>query len=293
MSIWQEIKDSFKFGTIVTKLIYVNLAVFLFFRLVQLFLVFGTGDSNRVWNWIYYFSVPSSPSKLILQPWSVLSYMFLHYDFLHLLFNILYLYWFGKLLAQFVEEKLILKLYIIGGISGALLYLIAFNFIPGFYKFTDSSMLLGASAAVMAILFAVAALKPNYVIRLFFIGDVRLKYVALVAFLIDLISIPTMSNTGGHLAHIGGAIIGVYYGLKWAKSSMPQGVKINKDLSWILSSKPKMKVTHKRPLSDLEYNSIKVQREKEVDRILEKIKQSGYDSLTSTEKKTLFDASNE
>ncbi len=293
MSIWEEIKQSFRYGTIVTRLIYINLAVFLLFRFIQLFIVFGSGEGSKIWNWIYYFSVPSAPAKLIVQPWSVLTYMFLHYDFLHLLFNILYLYWFGKLLSQFVEEREVLKLYILGGVAGAVLYLLAFNLVPGFYKFTDSSMLLGASAAVMAILFTVAAYKPDYVIRLFFIGEVRLKYVALVAFLLDLISIPTMSNTGGHLAHIGGALVGLYYGRLWAKTARPQGVTIKKDISWLLRSKPKMKITHKRPISDMEYNTQKVQKEKEVNRILEKIKRSGYDSLTSAEKKALFDASNE
>lgn len=295
MSIPQEIKDSFRYGSILTKLIYVNIAVFLLFRFIQLFMVLGTGDGGGIQLWLSFFSVPSDPVQLLKQPWSVFTYMFLHFDFLHLLFNTLYLYWFGKLFLQFIESRWLLRLYFMGGLAGAALYILAFNLVPGFFVFSKSSILLGASAAVMAILFAVSAFRPNFTVQLFFIGEVKLKYVALVAFLIDIISIPTLNNTGGHLAHIGGALIGLYFGLQWASKGLPAIPKKEKrptGSGWF-QKKSNLTVTHKRSYSDLEYNTIKVQRQKEVDRILEKIKHSGYDSLSASEKKTLFDASKE
>lgn len=256
-------------------------------------MVLGTGSGEGIHSWLYFFSVPSDPVQLLKQPWSAFTYMFLHFDFLHLLFNSLYLYWFGKLFLHFIDSRWMLRLYFMGGLAGAVLYIIAFNLIPGFFAFSKSSILLGASAAVMAILFAVAAFKPNFTVQLLFIGEVKLKYVALVAFLIDIISIPTLNNTGGHLAHIGGALLGLYYGRHWALKGVPNISKKEKKkagFSWF-QKKSNLTVTHKRSLTDLEYNTIKVQRQKEVDRILEKIKHSGYDSLSASEKKILFDAS--
>jgi len=293
MSIPQEIKDSFRYGSILTKLIYVNIAVFLLFRFIQLFMVLATGDGGAIQSWLYFFSVPSDPTQLIKQPWSAFTYMFLHFDFLHLLFNTLYLYWFGRLFLQLIDSRWMLRLYLMEGLAGAVLYILAFNLIPGFFIFSKTSILLGASASVMAILFSVSAYRPNFTVQLLFIGEVKLKYVALVAFLIDIISIPTLNNTGGHLAHIGGALIGLYYGWSWASKGLPnipEKEKKKTGFSWF-QKKSNLKVTHKRSLTDLEYNTIKVQRQKEMDRILEKIKHSGYDSLSASEKKTLFDAS--
>lgn len=293
MSIPQEIKDSFRYGSILTKLIYVNIAVFLLFKFIQLFMVLGTGATSAIDSWFYIFSVPSDPNLLILQPWSLFSYMFLHQGFLHLLFNILYLYWFGKLFLQFIDSRWMLRLYLLGGLAGGVFYVMAFNLIPGFVAYSKNSTMLGASASVMAILFSVSAYQPNYTLQLPFIGEVKLKYVALVAFLLDIISISNLENTGGHLAHVGGALIGLYFGRRWASRGIPAIPKKEKKkagFSW-LQKKSNLTVTHKRSLSDLEYNTIKVQRQKEVDRILEKIKHSGYDSLSANEKKILFDAS--
>lgn len=296
MSIISEIKDSFRYGSVLTRLIYVNIGVFLIFRFIQLFLVLGGNSPDLVRSWLRIFSVPSEPLQLLLQPWTPVTYMFLHFDFLHLIFNILYLYWFGRLFMQLLGSHLMLRTYLAGGLAGALLYLLAFNYVPGFYSAFPSTVLLGASASVMAILFAVARFSPDHTVYLFLFGPVRLKYIALVAFLIDIISIPTLQNTGGHLAHLGGALTGLYLGWLWTKKGVPkqpsQKQKAN-GFKWPFTKKSNLTVTHRRPLSDMEYNAMKLQRQKEVDRILEKIKISGYDSLTSSEKKTLFDASKE
>ncbi|MDG5799489.1 rhomboid family intramembrane serine protease [Marinilabiliaceae bacterium ANBcel2] len=295
MTIIDEIKDSFKNGSILTRLIYINIAIFLIFRFIQLFMVMAGINPNAIQEVLAIFSVPSDPLSLIIKPWTFFSYMFLHFHFFHLLFNILYLYWFGKLFMQLIGEKLLLKTYILGGLAGAVLYIIAYNFVPGFYNQSASSILLGASASVMAILFAVAKFAPEHTIYLLFFGQVKLKYIALIAFIIDLISIPTMNNTGGHLAHIGGALIGYIMGSRWS-SHQPLFKKTsgNRDIiSTLFKRSPSMKVTHKRPVTDMEYNKQKAREQKEVDRILEKIKTSGYESLTAAEKKRLFDASKE
>jgi membrane associated rhomboid family serine protease len=297
MSIWNEIKDSYKWGSSLTKLIYINLVVFLIITLAPLPIWIFTG-STEAWHqlgWITWISVPSEPAVLLMRPWTLLTYMFVHQNFLHILFNILYLYWFGKLFLEFLKPRQLVGVYILGGIGGAVAYLLAFNLLPAFYTHVPSGILLGASASAMAILFAVARYAPNHRIYLMFIGPARLKYIALAAILIDLISIPTMENTGGHIAHIGGALVGYLFAL-----SLIKGNDISKPVSAtgsvigsIFKKSTKLKVTHKRPLNDMEYNALKIRRQKEVDRILEKIKVSGYNSLSKEEKQTLFEASQE
>jgi membrane associated rhomboid family serine protease len=300
MSIINEIKDSFRQGSILTRLIYINIGVFLAFRFVQLFMLLGGFSPDMVRPWLAFFSIPAQPIELITHPWTPFTYMFLHFDFLHLIFNVLYLYWFGRLFIQIIGPRPFLKTYLIGGLSGALMFFLAINYLPAFNSRFDSNILMGASASVLAILFAVARYQPDFSVYLVLIGPVKLKYLALFALIIDLISIPTLNNTGGHLAHLGGALAGLWLGWQWASKGAPvQKMNISTpgkssvESVWPFKKKSKLSVTHKRPLTDLEYNALKVRRQKEVDQILEKIKVSGYDSLNATEKKTLFEASKE
>ena len=300
MSIINEIKESFRHGTILTRLIYINIGVFLAFRFIQLFMLLAGFSPDMVLPWLAFFSIPAEPLALLTHPWTPLSYMFLHFDFLHLIFNVLYLYWFGRIFLQIIGPGPFLKTYIIGGLSGALLYFLGFNFLPAFYNSFNSSILMGASASAMAILFAAARYQPEFSVHLVLIGPIRLKYIALFALIIDLISISNLNNTGGQLAHLGGAMAGLWLGWQWATKGAPAqkmnvsgSRKSSKWTAWPFKKKSHLSVTHKRPLSDLEYNAIKVRRQKQVDQILEKIKVSGYDSLNASEKKTLFDASKE
>jgi membrane associated rhomboid family serine protease len=293
MTIWKEIQESFHEGTTLTKLIYVNVGVFVIIKVLQLLLLlFGYSPSSIQFliNWL---SVPSDPISLLIKPWTLFTYMFLHYDFFHILFNVLYLYWFGRLFIHLVDDRKLLTIYIWGGLAGAGIYMLSFNLLPAFHPVSGQSILLGASASVMAILFAVARIRPDFSVYLFLIGPVKLKYLALIAFIIDLISIPGMSNAGGHLAHIGGALVGLLYGWKLSEGKI-SGSFFDKAASRsgnLFRKKSKMKVTHSRPLTDMEYNARKIERQKELDRILEKIKHSGYESLSKEEKKTLFNAS--
>lgn len=294
MSIVEEIKESYRQGGVLTKLIYINIAVFVSIRLLQLILGLSTGELNQdsfaFLNWL---ALPSSPMELILKPWTLFTYMFLHYDFLHVLFNLLYLYWFGKLFLEFLNPRQLLGVYIYGGLAGGLLYVLAYNYVPLFYQNVPSSILMGASASVMAILMAVARYAPNHQVYLMFFGAVRLKYIALIAFTIDIISIPTMNNTGGHLAHIGGAAFGLFYGgLLLKGADLTKGFsRVYNGVSTMFTRKATMKVTHKRPLTDMEYNAQKKNQQRQVDDILDKIKSNGYESLSKHEKEILFDAS--
>jgi membrane associated rhomboid family serine protease len=290
MSISQEIKDSFKYGSVMTRLIYINIAVFLLIKFVQLIFVFG-GAAPKVDNPLLGFlMVPSSLPALLTKPWTLLTYMFAHNDFIHLLFNILYIYWFGRIFMEIIGERLLLRVYLLGGLSGAALYIVSYNLTPAFSNIYGYSQMLGASASAMAILFTVARNQPDHRVNLLFFGPVKLKYIALVALLLDLISISNMNNTGGHIAHIGGGLFGFIFGkmLLDGKIAYPSGNKSK--WSFSIPKKGKMTVLHSRPLSDMQYNTTRAQRRDEVDRILEKIKQSGYDSLSKEEKKMLFDA---
>lgn len=260
MSISSEIRDSFKYGSVLTRLIYVNIGVFLIFRFIQLFMVLSGYQPPVILPWLTVFSVPADYLELLRHFWTPVTYMFLHFDFLHLLFNVLYLYWFGRLFMHLIGESYLLRTYLIGGLAGALAFFLAYNFLPVFYGI-DNAILMGASASVMAVLFTVARYEPNHKVYLLFFGEVRLKYIALAALIIDLISISNLNNTGGHLAHIGGSLVGLLLGWRWSVKGLPDSRTFMssplQDVKNKLSRKPKLSVAHKRPLTDYEYNALR------------------------------------
>lgn len=244
-------------------------------------------------------ALPASFTRFILQPWSLFTYMFMHAGFMHILFNMLWLYWFGQLFLYFFSGKHLRGLYILGGICGGLLYMISYNLFPYFRPMVEVSTMVGASASVLAIVVATAYREPNYPVRLFLFGTIRLKYLALIVVLTDLLFI-TSGNAGGHIAHLGGALAGL-----WFAASLSKGTDITVWINRILDGvsslfykknwkrKPKMKVhygNYSRE-QDYDYNARKKAQSDEVDRILDKLKKSGYESLTTEEKKSLFDAS--
>lgn len=286
MDIWSDIKRTFKQGSALTRLIYINLGVFLAIKLLAVFFYLA-GQPFYLVEWL---SVPSSPEMLLRRFWTPFSYMFLHAGFLHLLFNILGLYWFGRLfLYQFEGDKL-LSVYLLGGLSGALLYVLAFNIFPAFVSV--NAILLGASASVFAILVAIAVYDPQREIHLFFIGRFPLKYIAAFYVVLSIIGI-SASNPGGNLAHLGGAAWGWFYiaqlrrGKDWGSGLV---AFIDKLGDWF-KPKEKMKVTFKQqapPRDDYEYNRQQNLQQEEINRILDKIAQSGYESLTKKEKEILF-----
>jgi len=288
VDILSDIKTTFKEGSALTRLIYINIGVFLVLKIIGVFF-YLSGQAFPLYNWL---SVPSVIDLLLQRPWTPITYMFLHQGFLHLLFNVLGLYWFGQLFMYHLEGDKLLSVYIMGGLWGAFLYILAYNIFPAFNS--TSGLLLGASASVFAILVAVAFYDPNREIHLFFIGRFPLKYVAAFYVLLSVIGI-SASNPGGNIAHLGGAFWGWFYIYQLRKGKdMGAGLvrlidRIGEILGGLFKHKSKMKVTYKQPpRDDFEYNRQKHAKQDEINRILDKIGKSGYESLTKQEKELLF-----
>ncbi len=295
MPFTDEIKQSFKMGGVVTRLIYINIGVFLIVRI--LYAIYTLTFNSPYFPLTTWLSVPASVENLLFQPWSLITYMFLHFDFIHILFNMLTLFWFGRIFLQYFNPRQLLGVYFMGGISGALLYILSYNLFPALQNYTPSAIMMGASASVMAIIFASAKYSPNFKVHLLLIGPVKLMHMAIVLLIMDVIGVGSMNNTGGHLAHIGGALFGLFFASRIIKGkdiTMSFNRFMDKLFS-LFSRKPKMKVSYnsnKRPMTDMEYNAQKRKKQSNIDHILEKIKASGYDSLTKQEKEDLFNASN-
>ena len=198
----------------------------------------------------------------------------------------------GKIFLQYLQPKQLLSTYILGGISGGLLFILAFNYVPALQGLTLDARALGASASVLAIMVAIATYSPNYSVHLPFIGIVKLKQIAIVCVVLDILSIPN-GNAGGHIAHLGGAIFGYFY-IKQLKKGRDYSKGFSNFIDRLLNTfkpKSKLKTVHKRSKTDYEFNSEKTAKQKEIDKILEKIAKSGYESLSKEEKATLFSAS--
>lgn len=288
-----DIKNQYKNGSALIKLIFINVIVFLSINVIGLLLYFFNIE-NGIQQIVYWLSLPSDFTKLIYRPWTLLSYMFLHEEIFHLLFNMLVLYFGGQIFLQFLNNKKLVSTYLLGGLSGGVLYIVLFNVLPVFSQLSKLSFALGASASVMAVLIASATYVPNFVVRLIFLGNVKLKYIALVYVVLDMVSIPK-GNSGGHIAHLGGALFGFIYITQLQKGrDLTVGFNRSLDsLKGLFSFKRKMKVVYKSPKSrdDHQFNEQKKANQQKIDVILDKISKSGYDSLTGEEKSILFDAS--
>ena len=291
-TIFTEIKRRFNAGSIAAKYIYINVGFFIIIRLLLLFL--------KETPLIAYLGMPSSPELLIHRPWTIITYMFVHFDFLHILLNMLWLYWFGKIFLQFFTGRQLGGLYVLGGIAGALLYLTAYNVFPNLKPLP----LKGASASIMAIMFAISFYQKNYTINLLLIGQVKLIYLA--TGLLVIIAI-TSENAGGHIAHIGGALFGILFAVQYQKGKDLTRFmnRMIDGLVNLFNHKPTFKTyrsnhafssdkkneSRSRPETDEEYNRRKNGETRMIDEILDKLKHSGYNSLSADEKKKLFEAS--
>jgi len=286
MAIWEEIKTSFKEGSYLTRLIYINIAVFVIVQLWNVLMFLSAGEMFSIASFL---TLPADISQLIWRPWTLISYMFLHEGFLHLLFNILWLFWFGKMFLEYFTEKKLLSVYLLGGLSGGLLYILAYNVFPAFANALPYSSALGASASVMAIVFAVAFYVPNRILHFFFI-EVKLKYIAWFLVGLDILSIP-WGNAGGHIAHLGGALFGYLFIMEYKKGNLITKPfdKLIESIFSLFKASPKIKVSYKNTGNkDYDYNAKKKASQKEIDKILEKIAKSGYSSLSKEEKEWLF-----
>ncbi len=294
---FEEVKRMYYSGNIIIRLIFINVAVFLLINIIGLFSFLFTGAGAESLGLIDWLAVPADLGKLLYRPWTLITYAFLHYDFLHILFNMLWLYWFGKIFLEFLSSKQLLNVYLLGGISGAALYILAYNVFPAFSQSVPYSYALGASAAVYAVVIAIAAFVPDYSIILMFIGRVQIKYIAIFVVVLDLLSI-SGGNAGGHIAHLGGALFGFLFAtqIKSGSDITAWFGKFTNDIASWFKAKPKMRVTENKfknkPASDIEYNQQKAVNQEVIDKILEKISKSGYNSLTKKEKEILFKMSN-
>ena len=295
-NIIDEIKQSFNKGNYLTRLIYINAGIFLVVKLLSVIFTL-LGISNI---WISYLELPAFLQTLLKQPWSIITYMFMHHDFIHLIFNLLTLYWFGKMFIGYFSQKQLVGLYFLGGIGGALFYMLAYNFVPSLSSHLFLSYLIGASASVMAIIFALVRYIPDEDVHLALIGPVKLKYLGIAMLVLDVIG-TTSINAGGSIAHIGGAVTGYFFAQLIINSGKDITEPINRVIGWVndlfkQNKKPKFTVHRNTSKTDEEWNmenkNRKRENNEEIDRILEKIKKSGYANLSDEEKKRLFDLSN-
>ncbi len=288
--IWDEIRNIFRQRNNLSILIFLNLAVFVVVLTVNLGFFF-TGKTFDVSSWL---GVSSNFSVLAHRPWTVLTYMFVHSSFLHILFNLLVLYWFGKMFLEYLSQRQLFGVYLLGGLAGALVFIVAYNIIPVFAVVKNVAFAIGASASIMAIVFAIAVLVPNLPVRLAFIGQMKLKYLAMIIVAIDLLSIP-FGNAGGHFAHLGGALMGAIFAICYSKGT-DITIFLSRFFTWVgnlFKSEPKPKTnSSNRVETDAEYNKRKAREQREIDKILDKVKESGYSSLTKEEKEKLFSNSN-
>jgi membrane associated rhomboid family serine protease len=285
-----EIRQFFLRNPILGLLIGINLFVFLAINFLRLifFLWDMPGEANAISAWI---GVSSNPDLILNRPWTVFTYMFLHYGFFHIIFNLIVLYVGGRLFSEFIGAKQLPVTYVLGGLAGAIFFIAAFNIFPVFADVKHQAVALGASASVLSIFIAVAVYAPDYRLPLLLLGPVKLKYLAIFFVVIDILSIER-GNPGGHIAHLGGASWGLIYGLL-VKSRVDPAKVINRwmgSLGSMLKRRRKLKVKYSsaRPLTDEEYNFQRAEQQKEIDNILDKISQRGYESLTASEKELLF-----
>lgn len=288
-----KLKHKYKHGSVLMRFIYINLAFFVVIKVISLF---TTLFNIYSFDLITILGVPSGINMLLNRIWTLFTYMFVHEQILHILFNMLWLYWFGKIFLQYFTGRVFGSLYVLGGLGGALLYILAFNYIP-YFASMDRSWMIGASASVMAIVMGAAFYRPDVRLNLFLIGPIKIVYIAIAAFIIDFLSLGNGINEGGHVAHIGGAIIGYLFAMQY-KNGKDITAWVGKLIDWFVnltkprkSKKSKMKVKYQRNETDMEYNERKNNEQNEIDAILDKLKTSGYNGLSSDEKRKLFDAS--
>lgn len=289
MSILEDLKLQYKIGGVAQKLIFWNIGIFVVTALLQLLYI------TEVWSFDCYdlVALHSDLSYFIKTPWTIFTYMFVHAGFLHLLFNMLVLHFTGRIFTTFFTQRQLLGVFILGGLFSGFVFLLSYALLGA------SSIVVGASGAIMAVMLATATYAPEMQVRLLLIGNVKLIWIAIVILFLDLIQLP-VSNTGGHLAHLGGALFGYIY-----IKSLKGGVDLSKGISKIQDffenlSTPKKKTPFKTVYKNTTTNKSTANRstsitdkdksveQKKIDEILDKISQSGYDSLTKEEKDFLF-----
>ncbi|MBN3583971.1 rhomboid family intramembrane serine protease [Algoriphagus aestuarii] len=302
---WENLRNAFRHdNNSLYKLIAINILVFMVLLVSRVMLtITGFGDSYSAG--VSLFMMPASLTKLLSQPWSILSYMFMHEGIFHILFNMLFLFWFGQLVHQFLGSRKLANLYILGGLAGALFYVLIYNLAPYFRGAVDSSMMLGASAGVFAIVVGAATLSPNTTFFLILLGPVKIKYIAIFYVILSFAN-SAGANAGGELAHLGGALLGYLYIVE-LRRGIDLGVPVQKIgifFENLFSKRKKVNVSYRRPKPSSGFKPFSKTpptvkptvkqadaSQEEIDVILDKIAEKGYEALSKDEKRKLFEFS--
>lgn len=297
MTTKEQLLYKYRTANMLEKLIGLNVIMFVLTYVFKAIYFFMGVEKNPLFDWL---GLPSKFIEFFLQPWSIVTYSFLHEGFLHILFNLIILHFGGRIFLNFYSGKRLLNYYLLGAMVGGLFFLLSYNFFPVFSN-TGSLPLVGASAAVMAVFIGITTKMPNMEVRLFLFGNVKLWWIAAVFLVLDIVQM-TAGNTGGHLSHLGGALIGFLY-TKQLEKGNDIGKWIENTIEGIQNlfapsskrnakSKSKMKTVYKnKTYSSKSASSVsKNEKQKRIDEILDKISKSGYDSLSKEEKDFLFNA---
>lgn len=275
------------------QLIIINVAVYL--ALVVFFVFSSIFQFPEFFNLIHrQIAIPAPILEFFQKPWTIITYAFIHdwTGIFHILFNMLVFYWFGKLFVEYLGSDKLVAVYILGAIAGAVAYLLVYNLIPFYEARTPSGGMVGASAAVYAIVVATATLLPDYTFFLLFLGPVRIKYIAAFYIVVSFLG-SVGPNEGGNVAHLGGALIGFLY-IKQLQAGVNWGSWITATIEWcksLFKAKPAVKITYRKENTSKKPSRASTVSQDEIDTILDKISDGGYESLTKDEKEKLFNAS--
>ena len=279
MSFINTIKYKYKTGTIIEKLIYLNVLIFGITLLITVFQGLYKGEQNFLVQW---FALNDNLDKFLTKPWSIISYGFLHANFIHLLFNMITLYFIGNLFIQYLSEKQALNFYLLGTLFGGILYVISQNYFPLFEGMNSS--LVGASAGISAIFIGIATYMPNYQIKIRFIGFVKFWHLALIWLAFDIIGL-IGPNAGGSFSHLGGSLFGFLY----VRQANTKKTNLFGVFSSLFQRKEKpLQTVHKAPKRKQNSTKNTAPNQEQINTILDKISKSGYDTLSKAEKEFLF-----
>lgn len=286
-SIGEQIRSQFQQANWLNRIIYVNIGLFAILIIGQA--IFSLAKIDFINTVGPFLAMPSNSLELLTRPWTIITYMFVHYGFFHILFNMLILFFSGRIFVEFMGDKRVLPVYIYGGLAGAILFFILFNISPAL---AAGSPMIGASAGVMAVVIAAASKAPNLPVRLFFVLEVKFWIVAVGLIFIDFLNFQD-GNTGGHIAHLGGSAVGYLYiqslnkGRDWSNGFW----NFIRRFEGLFKRKPKMRTVHRsntRTRPSKKQNTTSGSDQAKMDEILDKIKDKGYDKLSKEEKDFLF-----
>lgn len=294
MSFSSDIRQQWQHGGPIIKLVLVNIGIFLIQAAGLIIAGLFGARTNYLQFTSEWFYASSDLVTLISRPWTIFTYMFMHdlQNIFHVFVNMMYLYFFGRIFCDIMQPKMLYPLYLTGGLVGLILSVASYHIIPDYHMYIGSTTV-GASAAIMAIVLATATLQPDYLVHLMFIGPVKLKYIAAFVLIIDLLSISAQDNLGGHITHLGGALTGFLYIRSYRRSGNWFGWwgKVERRI-YNLFRPAKTRVAYVNPNQRPQSNRTDISEQDKVNAILDKIRESGYDSLSKAEKEFLFKISN-